>query len=70
MTDQAGAPRLYLVTPPLEETDGFAPLLDAALAAAPVVAVRLRTAREDEAAIRRAADVCREVCHGRDVALL
>lgn len=42
------APRLYLVTPRLDETAGFAPLLAQALAAGDVAAVLLRLAQADE----------------------
>lgn len=63
-------PRIYLVTPPLEDAASFAPILDAALAAAPVACVRLRVVRDEEALISRAADALRETCHRHDVALV
>lgn len=63
-------PRLYLVTPPLDDGAGFASKLDAALAAAPVACVRLRVSAEDEALIRAAADPVREICHRHEVALV
>lgn len=63
-------PRLYLLTPPLSEGASFAPLLDAALAAAPAACVRLRFAAEEEALVARVADPLREICHRHDVALV
>lgn len=66
----ADGPRLYLVTPPLTSAEGFADALSAALDAAAITAVRLRMAAEDEDALKRAADLCRELCHARDVALV
>ncbi|MFN3260912.1 MAG: thiamine phosphate synthase [Pikeienuella sp.] len=63
-------PRLYLLTPPLSEGASFAPLLDAALSAAPCACVRLRFAAEEEGVIRAVADPLREVCLGHDVALV
>lgn len=63
-------PRLYLVTPPLSDGAGFAPMLDEALTAAPVACVRLQASADDEALIRRVADPLREVCHRHDVAIV
>lgn len=63
-------PRLYLLTPPLAGPSTFADDLAAALDAAPVACVRLRMARDDEDALRRAADQLREVAHARDVAIV
>ncbi|MEM7546838.1 MAG: thiamine phosphate synthase [Pseudomonadota bacterium] len=68
-TEETGA-RLYLITPALSAPSTFADALSAALDAAPVACVRLRTATEDEDMIRRIADQLREVCHPRDVALV
>lgn len=62
--------RLYLVTPPLTAAAGFAPALEAALAAAPVACLRLRFAVAEEAAIRAIADPLREICHRHDVAIV
>jgi thiamine-phosphate pyrophosphorylase len=42
------APRLYLVTPPVDDAQAFAPLLAAALAAGDVAAVLVRLAAADE----------------------
>ena len=57
--DPRPAPRLYLVTPRLDETAGFAPQLAAALAAGDVAAVLLRLAQADERSlINRAKTLC------------
>jgi thiamine-phosphate pyrophosphorylase len=50
MNAQRPRPRLYLVTPSLDDTAAFAPALDAALAAGDVAAVLLRLAGVDLAA--------------------
>jgi thiamine-phosphate pyrophosphorylase len=42
------APRLYLVTPPVDDAQAFAPQLEAAMAAGDVAAVLLRLAEADE----------------------
>ncbi len=63
-------PRLYLVTPRLSEGATFAPLLEAALTAAPVACVRLRCADGEEATARAVAGPLREICAARDVALV
>lgn len=66
-TDQ---PQIYLITPPEFELSVFPGRLARVLDAHPVACVRLALAGRDEDAIARAADACREVCHGRDVALV
>jgi thiamine-phosphate pyrophosphorylase len=64
------APRLYLVTPRLDETAGFAPLLAQALAAGDVAAVLLRLAPADERSlINRAKALC-PVVQDKGAALL
>lgn len=67
MEDQA---RLYLVTPPLEDATEFAAVLDPVLATGAVACVRVRTADDDEALVRRVADQLRELCHAHDVAIV
>jgi thiamine-phosphate pyrophosphorylase len=61
---QAPAPRLYLVTPPVEDPAGLAPVLSAALAAADVSAVLLRLTGADERVmidrVRRVAPIVQE----------
>ncbi len=53
--------RLFLITPPVTDAAGFAPLLEAAVGAADVACVRLRTAtrdpREAEAIVRALAPI-------------
>lgn len=69
--DPADAPpeRLYLVTPPRIGPD-FVPVLEAALAAAPVACVRIDLGTAPEADWRVASDLLMPICHGRDVALV
>ncbi|GIT92223.1 thiamine phosphate synthase [Jannaschia pagri] len=63
MTD---APQLYLVTPP--EVDAtFPDRLARVLDAFPIACLRLDLATRDEDRLTRAADLCREVAHARDV---
>ncbi len=50
MSDQA--PRLYLITPPLDEAAPFLPLLEAALEAADVACLLIRTTSRDEGTIK------------------
>ena len=50
MFDQA--PRLYLITPPLDEAAPFLPLLEAALEAAEVACLLIRTTSRDEGTIK------------------
>ncbi|WP_116131702.1 thiamine phosphate synthase [Tropicimonas sp. IMCC34043] len=63
-------PQIYLITPPEIELSIFPARLARVLDSRPVACVRLALAGRDEDAIARAADACREVCHGRDVALV
>jgi thiamine-phosphate pyrophosphorylase len=68
--DPRPAPRLYLVTPLLDATAGFAPLLAAALDAGDVAAVLLRLAESDERSlVNRAKALCATV-QDRGAALL
>ena len=66
MTD---APQIYLVTPP-EIDAAFPDLLAAVLDAVPVACLRLDLATRDGDRVTRAADLCREVAHARDVPLV
>ena len=66
----ADSPRICLVTPPAIRLDDFPDAVGAVLDATDVACVRLELASRDEAHIRRAADVLRETCHARDVALV
>lgn len=71
MTDDAAeGPGLYLITPALTDAEPFLPQLAEALDASEIACVRLRTASDDEDALRRTADQVREVTHQRDVAVI
>ena len=63
-------PRLYLVTPELDDTASFALDLDAVLASADIAAVLLRLAAADERALVNRAKTVAAVVQRRDVALL
>lgn len=67
MTD---APQLYLITPPHIELGTFPDALAAVLDAREIACVRLALAATDEDDLSRAADVLREVCITRDVAIV
>jgi len=70
MSDQIDSAQITLVTPPVFEPMDFAPVLDSVLAVAPVACVRLSLASTDARDLTRAADVLRETCHARDVAIV
>ena len=70
MTDTADTPQIYLISPPSIEASRFPGLLSSCLDAVPVACVRLALAGSDETALGRSADLCREVCHAHDVALV
>lgn len=65
----AARERLYLVTPPRLDA-GFVPLLERALAAAPVACLRVDLAAADEAEWRAALDLLMPPCHAAEVALV
>ena len=67
---QRASPRLYLVTPLLRDTAGFADGLDAALAAGDVAAVLLRLEQSDERTLITRAKAIAAVVQRRDIALL
>jgi thiamine-phosphate pyrophosphorylase len=62
--------RLYLFTPILDDTESFAPKLDAVLAAADIAAVLLRLAHADERTLINRAKAVAAAVQQRDVALL
>lgn len=62
--------RLYLVTPPVLDPAGFAPLLAAALDAGDCACVQLRLKDAADDAVRRAIDVLRPVVQSREVAFI
>jgi thiamine-phosphate pyrophosphorylase len=70
MSQQRPRPRLYLVTPALDDTTAFARDLDAALGAADIAAVLLRLADADERSLTKRAKAIAAVVQRRDVALL
>jgi thiamine-phosphate pyrophosphorylase len=69
-TDPRPEPRLYLVTPRLDETEGFAPQLAAALGAGDVAAVLLRLAPADERSLINRAKALAPTVQDRGAALL
>jgi thiamine-phosphate pyrophosphorylase len=64
------APRLYLVTPLLEDVTAFSTHLEAAMAAGDVAAVLLRLAEADERTLINRAKTLAGVAQAKDVALL
>jgi len=62
--------RLYLFTPILDDTESFAPALDAALSAADIAAVLLRLAEADERTLINRAKAAAGAVQRRDVAAL
>ncbi|MFN3207952.1 MAG: thiamine phosphate synthase [Roseovarius sp.] len=63
-------PQIYLITPPEIELARFPSMLEKVLSNHEVACVRLALSTHDEAALCRAADTCREVAHGHDVAIV
>ena len=63
-------PQIYLITPPAIELSRFPEKLARVLDSTEIACIRLALAGNDEDAIARAADACREVAHARDVALV
>jgi thiamine-phosphate pyrophosphorylase len=62
--------QIYLISPKVIELASFSQDLAAVLDARPVACFRLALAAEDEDSISRAADLLRETCHARDVAIV
>jgi thiamine-phosphate pyrophosphorylase len=69
-TQSGVSARLYLFTPPLDDTAAFARTLERALAAADVAAVLLRLADADERALINRIKTAAAVVQRRDIALL
>lgn len=67
---QMDRPQLYLVTPPEIELSQFPDALARVLDTHDTACLRLALATSDEDRIMRAADVCREVAHARDVPIV
>ncbi|MEQ9693916.1 thiamine phosphate synthase [Shimia sp. SDUM112013] len=63
-------PQIYLITPPEIELSRFPDQLGRVLDAHDIACVRLALATRDEDRISRAADVLRETCIARDVAIV
>jgi thiamine-phosphate pyrophosphorylase len=70
MKPQRPHPRLYLVTPALDDTASFANAIDAVLASADIAAVLLRLADADERSLINRAKTMVGVAQRRDIALL
>jgi len=70
MNAQRPRPRLYLVTPQLDDTTAFAGAIDAALAAGDVAAVLLRLSDADERTLINRVKSIAAVVQRRDIALL
>ncbi|WP_170607773.1 thiamine phosphate synthase [Ruegeria arenilitoris] len=63
-------PQIYLITPPAITLSTFPDQLARVLDGAEIACIRLALAGNDEEAIAKAADACREVAHAHDVALV
>jgi len=70
MSTQPEHPQLYVITPPSAKLGALSRSLEAVLDAAPVACVRLSTGSDDADEISRSADLTRELCHKRDIALV
>ena len=70
MNPQRAVPRLYLITPALDDTASFMSALDAALGAGDVAAVLLRLADADERSLTNRAKAVAAAVQRRDIALL
>jgi thiamine-phosphate pyrophosphorylase len=62
--------RLFLITPPVADAAGFAPLLEAAMGAADVACVLLRTAAQDEASAKAVIRALAPLVQRREAACL
>ncbi|MBC7736610.1 MAG: thiamine phosphate synthase [Candidatus Saccharibacteria bacterium] len=69
MPDQ-DRPQITLITPPVLDLDLFPDLLAAVMDQVPIACLRLSLASRDQDTIARAADACRQVAHGCDVAIV
>jgi thiamine-phosphate pyrophosphorylase len=70
MKPQRPRPRLYLLTPELDDTESFVRDLDGVLGAADIAAVLLRLADADERTLLNRAKAIAEAVQRRDIALL
>ena len=62
--------QIYLATPTEFDLATFGPQLAEVLDAVPVACVRIALATTDEAALGRAADQLRDICHAHEVAIV
>ncbi len=62
--------QIYLATPTEFDLATFIPRLESVLDTVPVACLRIALATSDEARLGRAADQLRDLCHGRDVAIV
>ena len=70
MSEPSDAPQLYLITPPQIDLHIFSEKLGSVLDAHEIACVRLALSTQDETDVARAADLLREVCVVRDVAIV
>ena len=63
-------PKIYLITPPVIDINVFPDQLASILDAHEIACVRLALATASEDTISRAADICRDIAHKRDVAIV
>ena len=63
-------PQITLITPPSLDLDTFPDQLARVMDAVDIACLRLSLATKDEDTLGRAADACRLVAHGRDVAVV
>lgn len=63
-------PQIYLITPPHFDPQTFGSDLSRVLDASAVACLRLSLATGDPDEIARAADLCREIAHARDIPLV
>ena len=67
---EQGLPKIYLITPPVIDINVFPDQLASILDAHEIACVRLALATASEDTISRAADICRDIAHKRDVAIV
>ena len=63
-------PQIYLISPPAIELSQFPDALARVLDSRSIACMRLALSTPDEDMQSRAADLCREICHARDVAIV
>ena len=68
--DETETPQIYLVTPREFDLSSFPDQLSRVLDTADIACLRLSMVTNDEDRISRAADLLREIAHGRDIPLI